>query len=67
VSEIVTRVASLLSQLAYVFRQKYQTDKYLLHHKVMLPHPVYHSAIQFHNTYLPWFAPTNVITTKMQT
>ncbi len=28
------------SQPACVFRQKYQTEKYLLHHKVMLPHPV---------------------------
>jgi hypothetical protein len=33
-------VASLLSQSACVFRQKYQIEKYLLHHKVMLPHPV---------------------------
>jgi hypothetical protein len=32
VSGIVTRVASLLSQLACVFRQKYRTEKYLLHH-----------------------------------
>ncbi len=49
---IVTRVASPLSQSACVFRQKYQTDKYLLHHKVVLPHPVKQSAFQFHNTYL---------------
>jgi hypothetical protein len=54
VSEIVTWVGNLLSQLACVFRRKYQTDKYLLHHKVMLPHPFYHSAIQFHNTYPGW-------------
>ncbi len=51
-SGIVTQVASRLSQLAYVFRQKYQTEKYLLHHKVMLPHPVLRSAFQFYNTYL---------------
>jgi hypothetical protein len=37
---IVAQVASLLSQPACVFRQKYRTDKYLLCHKVMLPHPV---------------------------
>jgi hypothetical protein len=32
-------VANLVSQSACVFRQKYRTEKYLLHHKVMLPHP----------------------------
>jgi hypothetical protein len=37
---IVTRVTSLLSQSVCVFRQKYQTEKYLLHHKVMLQHSV---------------------------
>ncbi len=40
VSGIVTRVASLLSQSACVFWQKYRNEKYLLRHKVMLPHPV---------------------------
>jgi hypothetical protein len=54
VSWIVTWVASLLSQSACVSRQKYRTEKYLLHHKVMLPHSVCHSAFQFHNTYLGW-------------
>jgi hypothetical protein len=37
---IVAQVASLLSQPACVFRPKYRTEKYLLRHKVMLPHPV---------------------------
>jgi hypothetical protein len=51
---IVAQVGSLLIQPACVFRQKYRTEKYLLCHKVMLPHPVYLSAFQFHNTYLGW-------------
>ncbi len=54
VSGIVTRVASLLSQLACVFIQKYWTEIYLLHLKVMLPHPVSESAFKFHNTYFGW-------------
>jgi hypothetical protein len=36
---IVTQVASLLSQSAFVFWQKYRTEKYLLHLKEMSPHP----------------------------
>jgi hypothetical protein len=52
VSGIVIWVACLLSQSAFVFLQKYQTEKYLLHQKVILPHPAYQIALQFHNTYL---------------
>jgi hypothetical protein len=54
VSGIMTRVASLLSQSAFVFWWKYWTEKYLLHQKVMLPHPAWQIALQFHNTYLGW-------------
>ncbi len=49
---IVARVASLLSQPAYVFRQKYWIEKYLLH-------PVKLSAFQFHNIYLGWTNQSN--------
>ncbi len=54
VSGIMTWVTNLLSQSTCVFRQKYRTEKYLLHHKVMLPHSVQHSVFQFHNTYIGW-------------
>jgi hypothetical protein len=60
---IVARVASLLSQSACVFRQKYRTEKYLLHHKVMFCHILF-STIHFNFIILTLVGPTNVIATK---